>query len=407
MPAITFTNSTISKLKHSAKPVYYTDKARKGLRVLVAASGTKTWYSTKWDPTTQKTRQVKLGQHPHMPVEAAWNAHLATQSQIDAGDFMSRKERFAHDATVDHDLPTLREALEEYIVHRTAKRASGKDPMRHDTAEEYRRSFNLHLKAWEDVRIDELPTRNINAHLNALQLKTPHSAFRAHAVVGATIRHACKVHAIVVPVPSLTDITKQPTRFVDRTLDWADIWADIEGVKNPIRRACWKIRFLTGTRENVLRELTWDDIDLDTGAITFRDIKVDINGRRIVVADDVLALLRELHAWTGKGKWVFPSPRLGVHMHRLRRDELPNQIVAPGDLRHYYGDALEASGAPLMVRRWLVQQSLKAEELAMLGHYAQPDDAAQRIAANKATAYIMSRCGVTSNSVVAIIRTAS
>lgn len=404
---MTFTDSAISRIKPGAKPEYFSDKTYRGLRLLIAPGGAKTWYASKWNAKAHKSQQVKIGQFPHMTRDMAWAEATRLKSQIDAGDFETRKELAAREVVEQATLPTLREALEEYIAHHTGKRASGKDPMRQDTAEEYRRSFNLHLITWADVRIDALPTSNINTHLNALQLETPHSAFRAHAVVGAVVRFACKVHAIVVPVPSLTDPTKQNAREVDREIDWADIWADIEGVENPIRRACWKIRFLTGTRENVLRALTWDDIDLDAGAITFGSIKRDINGRRIVVADAVLDILREVHEWTGGGKWVFPSPRLGVHMHRLRRDELPNQIIAPGDLRHYYGDALEASGASLMVRRWLVQQSLRADEIAMLGHYAQPVDEVQRIAANKATAYIMSRCGVTPRTVLDMRRSAS
>jgi integrase len=404
---MTFTDSAISRIKAGAKPEYYSDKTYRGLRLLVAPGGSKTWYASKWNPVAQKSQQAKIGQFPHMTRDMAWAEATRLKSQIDAGAFETRKEVAARVVVEESTLPTLREALEEYIAHRSGDRASGKDPMREGTADSYRATFDLHLSAWADVIIDALPTRNINAHLNALQLKAPHAAFRAHAIVGAVVRYACKAHAITVAVPSLIDPTKQTAREIDREIDWADIWADINGVDNVIRRACWKMRFLTGTRENVLRELTWDQVDLEAGAITFAAIKRDIKGRRIVVADAVGDILRELHAWTGAGKWVFPSPRLGVHIDKLRRDELPAKTVAPGDLRHYYGDALEATGASLMVRRWLVQQTLQSNEIAMLGRYAQPDDEVQRIAANKATAYIMSRCGVTSRTVLEMRRTAS
>lgn len=396
---MTFTDSAISRIKPGAKAEYFSDKTYRGLRLHVSPGGAKTWYASKWDGTAQKSRQVKIGQFPHMKRDEAWVITTRLKSQIDAGEFDPKRP------VDDAPLPTLREALEEYLVHRMSDRASGKDPMLPETADEYRRSFNMHLDTWADMRIDGLPTRSINRHLNQLQKRTPHAAFRAHAVIGATLRHARRDHAVDLTIPSLTDVTKQPTREFDRDVPWADRWAEIEAIENPIRRACWKLRWLTGTRENVLRALTWDDVDLGAGTVTYRRVKRDQKGRTIALADVAVDLFRELHEMTGGHGWVFPSPRSGVHIDRLRSKEAP--LTAPGDLRHLWNDAAFSCGLPYHIQRWLNQQNLKSNEIAMLGHYGQPDIESQRIGANKVAAYIMSKTQSGSNSVIELERSAS
>jgi integrase len=400
---MTFTDSAIARIKAKANAEYYSDKTYRGLRLLVSSGGSKVWYASKWDGAAQKSRQTKVGQFPHMKRDEAWRVASELKARIDVGGFKSKAELVG--VVEEMATPTLAIALEEYIEHQMGKRASGKASMQQVTADEYRRAFNLHLATWASVLIDDLPTRNINQHLNALQRMTPHAAFKAHAVVGATLRHAMRVHAIIVPIPSLTDITKQPTRDVDRDIDWADRWAEIDAIENPIRRACWKLRWITGVRENVLRALTWDDVDLAAGTVTYNRIKRDPKGRTIALSEFALSLFRELHDMTGGAGFVFPSPRGGVHIDRLRRKDAP--LTAPGDLRHLWNDAAFSCNLPYHVQRWLNQQNLKDKEIAMLGHYGQPDIEAQRIAADKVAAYIMLKVGLTSNSVVALQQTAS
>lgn len=405
---MTFTDSAIQRIKPKLRAEWYSDKTYRGLRLHVSSGGVKTWYASKWDGTAQKSRQVKIGQFPHMKRDQAWRLASERKAEVDAGEFMSRAEKASQSVIEDSLLPTLARALEEYLQHQTSTRHSGKSKMRNETAESYRSAFNLHLGNWADVRIDELPTRNINQHLNAIQRRTPHAAFRAHAVIGATLRHACRVQAIALPIPTLTDITKQPTREIDRSIDWANRWAEIANIENPIRRACWELRWHMGVRENVLRELKWDHVDLENGLVAFDRIKRDENGRTIALSDYSLSVFKRLRGmhWS---KWVFPSPRRmngkSIHIDRLRREDAP--LTAPGDLRHLWNEAAMSVVIPYHVQRWLNQQNLKDKEIAMLGHYGVPDIESQRDAANKVSAYIISRCGLASNSVIEFGKTGS
>lgn len=402
---MTFTDSAIQRIKHTDKAEWYSDKTYRGLRLCVT-SGSKTWYASKWDGAAQKSRQIKIGQFLKMKRDAAWTKACEIKAEMDAGEHMSRAEKAAKAIEEDAPLPTLAGALDAYLTHQTGPRFSGKSQMREQTEKEYRRSFELHLSTWADVQIDRLPTRNINQHLNAIQKDHPHAAYRAHAVIGATLRHACKVHAIVLPIPTLTDITKQPKREIDRTIDWADRWAEIETVDNPIKRACWELRWHMGGRENVLRSLTWAHVDLEEGTVTFDRLKRDDQGRTVAISDYALSVfqrLRGLH----NSDWVFPSCRRinGKLGHLDVLDRLP--LTAPGDMRHFWNEAAMSVVIPYHLQRWLNQQNLKDKEIAILGHYGVPDLASQRDAANKVSNYILSRCQAAPCSVIEISRSAS
>lgn len=409
---MTFTDSAIQRIKPQATTEWYSDKTYRGLRLAVTSGGTKTWYASKWDGTAQKARQVKIGQFPKMKRDEAWRIACEVKSEMDAGAFMSRAEKAAIEE--ETPLPTLAEALTEYLTHQMGERFSGKSPMRADTAKEYRRCFDLHLSKWADMKIDALPTRNINQHLNALQRTTPHAAYRAHAVVGSTLRHACKVHAVVIPIPTLTDITKQPKRKIKREIDWADRWAEIQAVENPIKRACWELRWHMGARENVLRALTWAHVDLDAGLVTFVRGKRTDEPRTVALSDFSLSVFKRLRAMHSSD-WVFPSRRRinGRQGHLDRLDRLP--LTAPGDLRHLWTEAAMSCMIPFHLQRWMNGQNLtttekqRADDEAMgtLGHYGFLDVATQRDAANKVSAYIISRCGVVPSSVVELRKTVS
>lgn len=403
---MTFTDSAIERIKPKETMEWYSDKTYRGLRLSVTSGGTKTWYASKWDGAAQKSRQVKIGQFPKMKRDEAWRIASEVKSEMDAGEFMSRAEKAVMAIVEETPLPTLGTALDAYLTHQSGPRFSGKSRMQEETKKEYRRTFDLHLSTWEDVKIDALPTRNINQHLNALQQDHPHAAYRAHAVIGATLRHACKVHAVVLPIPTLTDITKQPTREIDRTIDWEHRWAEIQGVDNPIKRACWELRWHMGVRENVLRALTWAHVDLDAGTVTFVRIKRDERGRVIAMSDYALSVFKRLRAMH-HSDWVFPSVRRmkGKPTHLDVLDRLP--LTAPGDVRHLWNEAAMSVVIPYHLQRWLNQQNLKDKEIAMLGHYGVPDLDAQRDAANKVSAYIMSRCGVAPSSVVELRKTGS
>ena len=107
---MTFTDSAIARIKAKANAEYYSDKTYRGLRLLVSSGGSKVWYASKWDGAAQKSRQVKIGQFPHMKRDQAWRLASERKAEVDAGEFMSRAEKASQSVIEDSPLPTLARA---------------------------------------------------------------------------------------------------------------------------------------------------------------------------------------------------------------------------------------------------------------------------------------------------------
>jgi len=368
---ISLNDTEVDRLKFGPLK-WYSHKGDKfaGLRIGVSKTA-KTWYLSKRDPHSGKTRSIKLGRFPAMTRDMAWVEAQARATRIDNG-------------TPETDnMPTFRQQLEAYIAFRSADRKSGRAPLKPKTAKEYRACVDNHFSEWTDKRLDKIPVSKAEKHMNELQADKPYAAQQLHVLVGAVFNFD---HHLKLVTPRLKEQTKMQRRKLDRTVPWADRLAEIEEIDNIVIRTCWLVRWHTGSRENVLRGLTWDDVDLDEGTITYPRLKKDENPRTIAMSKTVKALFKQLenlHA-----TWVFPSIRNDVHIDQLDRLTL----TCPGDLRHLWHDAAMMVGTSPYMMRWLNGQNLKAGEVDMLGHYGEVDDLnAQRDAADKVSSYIETR----------------
>lgn len=141
MPHIRFTDTTVGAIPTPDKTVWYTDPEQKGLRLCVTKNGVKTWYVNKWDPTANKVRSVKLAQWASKVTHCKWakDQRGLVAHGIVSGDVLNKAETRAKEADERANaLPTFREALEQFIEHRTTSRQSGKARMMETTAKDYR-----------------------------------------------------------------------------------------------------------------------------------------------------------------------------------------------------------------------------------------------------------------------------
>uniref|UniRef100_UPI0018D82222 Arm DNA-binding domain-containing protein n=1 Tax=Thiosulfatihalobacter marinus TaxID=2792481 RepID=UPI0018D82222 len=248
MPHIKFTDTNVGAIPTPDKTVWYTDPEQKGLRLCVTKTGVKTWYVNKWDPTANKVRSVKLAQWASKVTHCKWakDQRGLVAHGIVSGDVLNKAETRAKEAVEQANaLPTFREALEQFIEHRTTSRQSGKARMMETTAKDYRATFNKHLAQWADVHVDRLPILEINQYLNAVQITRPNAAHVAATVAGATVRFINKLCALALPIPSLLEGTKMRSRVetgkLDMQVPWEDRWDEIEEIPNEHIRLCWKI----------------------------------------------------------------------------------------------------------------------------------------------------------------------
>ncbi|MFL4471560.1 tyrosine-type recombinase/integrase [Tateyamaria armeniaca] len=404
MPKIKFTDASVGAIPTPVKTTWFTDTAHKGLRLCVTKTGVKTWYVNKWDPTANKVRAVKLGQWSPKVTHCKWaKGQLGVVAHgIASGDVMNKTEAQAQEVIEQANaLPAFREALEQFIEHRTTSRQSGKARMMETTAKDYRATFNKHLAQWADVHVDELPILEINQYLNAVQVTRPNAAHVAATVAGATVRFINKLCALALPIPSLLEGTKMRSRVetgkLDMQVPWSDRWDEIEAIPNEHIRLCWQITWYTGFRGRGLRALTWDQVDLEAGVVRFDRLKRQEVERTIVLADDVVSLFKRLHGIRYEDcDWVFPSRvlRCDKRGHLDVPDKLP--LTKPGDLRHLWM-TVAREVAPRHVHRWLSQQTMTDNDLRMLGHYGEPSWDEQKRAADAIAGAIKSRIGGESN----------
>lgn len=406
MPHIKFTDSTLKTLTAN-KTTWFTDPSCKGLRLCVTLGGTKTWYVNKWDPTSQKTRSVKLAQWANKGPHCRWAKEQVGKiaHDISTGNVRTRVEHEVAQSALG--IPTFRNALEQYIEHRTTARASGRARMVEKTAYEYRGSFNRHLAHWADVNVDELPILEINQYLNNLQIDTPNAAHLAASVAGATIRFINRLCALALPIPSLLDGTRMKSRVetgkLDMSVPWLNRKSEIDAIKNEHIRLAWMITWYTGFRGVGMRALTWDQVDLDAGTVTFLRLKRQEVEREIVIADDAVRLFKRLDEIRMEDcDWVFPSRcKTGERGHLDFMNRMP--LTCAGDLRHLWMSTAREV-APRHVHRWLAQQTMTDDDLRMLGHYGEPSHDEQKRSAEAIASAINFQFGITPSSVVELKR---
>ncbi len=407
MPQIKFTDRNLQRLS-ADKTSWFTDPSVKGLRLCVTSGGIRTWYACKWDPTAQKTRQIKLAQWAAKGAHCAWAKKQVGKVAFDIqeGKVKTRDEKTAETAALG--VPIFRQALEQYIAHRTTPRASGKARMVEQTAKDYRHAFGKHLDRWGEIPVDKLPILEINQYLNTLQVTYPHAAHKSASVAGAVVRFVNRLCALALPIPALLDNTQMKSRVqtgkLDMSVPWIDRKAEIDAIENEHVRLAWVITWYTGFRGKSLRTLTWGHVDLASGTVRFDRLKRQEVEREIAVADDVIRLLKRLwEIHLDDCEWVFPSRRVvgNERGHLDALDRLP--LTAPGDLRHLWMSTAREV-APRHVHRWLAQQTMTDDDLRMLGHYGEPSYAEQKQSAEAIASAINTQLGITPSSVVELKR---
>nr|WP_302477137.1 tyrosine-type recombinase/integrase [Ruegeria arenilitoris] len=195
------------------------------------------------------------------------------------------------------------------------------------------------------------------------------------------------------------------TGKLDLSVPWADRKTEIDGIKNEHIRLCWMLTWYTGFRGRSFRSLTWDQVDLDEGTVTFDRLKRQEPSRTIALSDDALRLLKRLKEIKYEDSdYVFPSRRVvgDTRGHIDVLDRLPKTL--PGDLRHFWM-TVAREVAPRHVHRWLAQQTMTDNDLRMLGYYGAPTLKEQKAATEAIAAAINKQFQNVPSNVVEIGRT--
>lgn len=171
------------------------------------------------------------------------------------------------------------------------------------------------------------------------------TAARLRAKLSAIFRYAvATLRAQHDPVGALRGAIKSPkTRHhaaITEPRAFGELLRAIHAYRGGYVVACaLKLAPLLFVRPGELRHAEWSEIDLDAATWRIPTGKMKMRTDHIVpLSTQAVAILRDLHALTGRGKYVFPSPRTSG------RPMSENAITAALRAMGYGGDRMTAHG---------------------------------------------------------------
>ena len=171
------------------------------------------------------------------------------------------------------------------------------------------------------------------------------TARRLRAKVSAVFRHAvATLRAQGDPTVALRGAIKSPKlkhhAAITDPRQLGELLRALHGYHGGYTVACaLKLTPLLFVRPGELRHAEWQEIDLDAATWAIPAGKMKMRQAHIVsLSSQAVAILRDLHALTGRGRYVFPSPR------SAQRPMSENAITAALRALGYDGQTMTAHG---------------------------------------------------------------
>lgn len=259
----------------------YWDAEIKGL-VLFVGKKSKTWYFQK--DVGGRTRRKMIGRYPVISAQAARQTALGLALEMGRG--AGRQ--------IQVGLPTLEEAMEIYFAR---PRLRSKD---HKLS--IRQQFNLHLKDWMRLPLDEI-SKSMVVQRHASLAQTPSAANHLLKYFRTVWNHARRTHDLPeCPTLAIEWFEERPA---GKTIHDFRAWRRrMESLDNPIHAVFYELLLFTGLRKTEALTLEWKNVHKDS-----IHLPMTKNGRSfdlpiLQLHHKILAPVRGLHR-----RWVFPSPK--------------------------------------------------------------------------------------------------
>ena len=295
----------LTKLQvQNAKPKekYYMLRDDRGLNLRVDPSGRKYWILRYWE--NSKEHQLSLGPYPDLSLKDARLKRDEIHTARAKGESPSRK--------ADKRPETFSDVMEEWLKVRMS-----------DKAESYMRMVNLRLKKHVLPFIGGMPIGEITPK-DVLQICRTiendgheETARRVKTIIGQVFRFAVASDLINFdPTYALNGALKPLHREHYATFtnpnDIAILMKAIKAYPYTVMRCAMLFSVYTFARPGEVRSAEWSEIKNDVWDIPADKMKM--KRRHIVpLSLQVKAVLDELRPITGKGRWLFPSPRENGH----------------------------------------------------------------------------------------------
>lgn len=334
---IHFTQKTIEGLSPKEKPYIVRDDENKGLILKIYPSGTKTFFLDVL--VERKHEMFKLGTWPDMNIATVREKILATRASLVQGKNpkVEKKEGIS---------------LGEFFKIYMKRHGEDKKSFRKDRAR-----FDLHLKAWELFRLQDVNRSKIESLHREIGNKTPVQANRVLQLLSSIFSKAIlwgyfKGENPCKGIKKFREISR------DRFLSGEELgrfFESLELTESPIFKDYILMSLLTGARKSNVLAMKWGDIDFGLGLWRVPgEFSKNGSPMQVPLVPDALELLRRRRSETSS-VFVFEGQGSTGHYAEprhawetlLKRAKLDN--LRPHDLRRSLGSWMTIGGASLPV----------------------------------------------------------
>ena len=375
---INFTKSALTALPAALSSKRYTvyDRRRRGLCLLVTATGVKTFYVLR--KFRRRTERVLVGRFPDTTVEQARRRAGQVNSAMDAGtnpNELKRKER--GELTVD-------DLFQDYLVRHVRQHNRRPDKAEYNYAKYVSRLGNRKLSAvtrpdlrdWHAKLGEDHGTRTANIGLTLLR---------------AMFNRARDWELFTAENPT-NGIRKYHENSRERFLlpdEVKRFLVSLRADPDPDARDFFLVLLFTGARKYDVLKMRWHDLNLGSGVWVIPDTKIG-EAVTIPLSEPALAVLRE-RSESRDGEWVFPGSGKTGHFVEPKKAwaRILKRAGIEGlwmhDLRRTLGSWMAGTGANLSV----IGKALGHRNLTTTTRYARVDLTPIRIATEAAAAALL------------------
>jgi len=299
------TDIAIRKAKPKAKSYKIFDGG--GLYLEVAPSGGK-WWRYKYHFEGKENR-LSLGTYPDTSLKEARLKHSQARkllaNGVDPSENRKAKKRASLDSSENSFEVVAREWLAFYMKNKAASHS-----------EKVIRRFERFLFPWLGSKLiaDITPPQVLEAVKRIENLGSLETAHRTLQACGQVFRYAVQTGRAVRDVTADLKGALPPTNTnhmatLTEPKEVAELLRAIDGFKGTFTVQCaLRIAPMLFVRPSELRMAKWKDIDLDAGEWRYVVSKTKTD-HLVPLPKQAIALLNELHPFSGYGDYVFQSGR--------------------------------------------------------------------------------------------------
>jgi integrase len=330
------TDAKLRALKSKGKPYRVSDE--RGLSIQVSAAGSKLWrfrYEIQG-----KESMLALGQYPEVTLAQAREARDAARKLLAQGTDPAANRRACRDASLD----TFDGLASEWLARRS-------ETLAETSIEQVAQRLRDHiLPLLGHLAIRDVTAPKVLAVVQRSEkLGLGETTHRLVQIVGQIMRYAVATNrAEQDPTPNLRGALKPvPNHHRPAILDkkvLAGFWLAAKSYPaSPLVRAALQLQVLLFVRPGELRQAEWAEINWLESTWEIPGAKMKMREPHIVpLAEQVVAVLKDVHALSGGGRYVLPSPRyLGKKEQRPLSD---NAVLAALRSMGYARDVVTGHG---------------------------------------------------------------